>query len=572
MLESWISQSILISGESGAGKTEAMKICLTYLGELSAAALAKGRRGGGSSGGGDVVSGRLMQTNPVMEAVGNAKTIRNNNSSRFGKHFDVQFGEAGDIIGAFTSVYLLEKPRIANHMDGERNYHVFYMLCKVCAWHVHRMCIACASHVHGMCIACASRVHRMCITVFYLLCQAGEDVRSPIAVSKWQDYAVLNQAGTVGEVTTWNDSAEFKDMHSALLTLGFSVEQRTEMYTMLSLVLNLGNLQLAAADDGSKVQNVEQLAVCAHLLQVPPAALGDAVTYMTMGGGAIEEYKKPLEPKHAETARNSLLMHVYSLVFDWCVDVINDYIAVGDAAVCIGVLDIFGFENFSLNSFPQLCINFTNESLHNLFIEHVFKLEQQTYVREEVEWRFVDYEDNQPTLDLIGKRPLCILGQLDEACTNQAATDASLLQNLHQAFAGKAPVKSYVKPKKSADRTFAVKHYAGEVTYTIAGFVEKNKDALSKDIAALLEESTGWEQLRMLAVQDRQRKLDAAAASKASTKKGGPSKKKTVGRAFGESLTALNSKLSATQKHYIRCLKPNQTLQVCHPTCPSPRP
>ena len=149
MVESWVSQSILISGESGAGKTEAMKICLTYLGELSAANASKGGKGGGggAASAGDAVSERLMQTNPVMEATGNAKTIRNNNSSRFGKHFDVQFGSSGEILGAFTSVYLLEKPRISRHMDGERNYHVFYMLCK-----------------------------------------AGADVRDPIKLSKWQDY------------------------------------------------------------------------------------------------------------------------------------------------------------------------------------------------------------------------------------------------------------------------------------------------------------------------------------------------------------------------------------------------
>jgi myosin heavy subunit len=171
-------------------------------------------------------------------------------------------------------------------------------------------------------------------------------------------------------------------------------------------------------------------------------------------------YKKPLEPQAAEGTRNSLLMHIYSLVFDWCVAVINGYIAKGSAEACIGVLDIFGFENFALNSFPQLCINFTNESLHNLFIEHVFKLEQETYVAEEVDWQFVDYEDNQHVIDLISKRPRCILGQLDEAGT-ASTTDTALLQNLHQAFTGKA--RAYVKPKRSADRTFAVNHYAGEV-------------------------------------------------------------------------------------------------------------
>lgn len=320
--------------------------------------------------------------------------------------------------------------------------------------------------------------------VFYMLCKAAAEVRDPIGLASWQDYAILNQAGTVAEVTTWNDQAEFRDMHAALLKLGFSEKQRSEMYLMLATCCHLGNVSFSSTSSGgSEVSNPAQLAKCAQMLQVNEASLASAVTHRTMGGGAIEEYKKPLEAPQAETARNSLLMHIYSLVFDWCVEVINDYIAVPRAEACIGVLDIFGFENFSLNSFPQLCINFTNESLHNLFIEHVFKLEQQTYVQEEVDWNFVDYEDNQHTLDLIAKRPMCILGQLDEACTNQASTDKSLLQNLHSVFgAKKTGAKSYVVPKRSADRTFAIVHYAGEVVYAIEGFVEKNKDALSKDI------------------------------------------------------------------------------------------
>ena len=453
LIESWSSQSILISGESGAGKTEAMKICLTYLGELSAGS----SKGGGDS---DDVASKLMQTNPVMEAIGNAKTVRNNNSSRFGKHFDVQFDDKGAIIGAFTSTYLLEKPRIALHMAGERNYHVFYMLCK-----------------------------------------AGEEVREPVGIGKWQEYGICNMEGTVAEVTSWNDNAEFKDMHSALLKLGFSQTQRQECYQMYSAVMAIGNIKFAEKGDTCAPTDPAQMTRCAAMLQIPDAMLSAALTTITMGGGAIETYKKPLEKHQAETARNSLLMHIYSLVFDWCVDVINGYIAVASAEACIGVLDIFGFENFKLNSFPQLCINLTNEQLHNLFIEHVFKLEQQTYVQEEVDWQFVgnnaagaalhaaraatqspclpdtsasrylaahwrclclavtapapwlatllfcaaDYEDNQHVLDTITKRPMCVFGQLDEACTNQASTDKSLLQNMHAAFDKKH--KAYIKPK-----------------------------------------------------------------------------------------------------------------------------
>ena len=320
MMRNNMSQSILISGESGAGKTEAMKICLTYIGEVSQT---KGKRVS------DEVAIRLMQTNPVMEALGNAKTIRNNNSSRFGKHFDVQFSANGVILGAFTSCYLLEKPRIVQHMTGERNYHVFYMLCK-----------------------------------------APGPVKSVFNCTKWQDYKINNQKGTIETVETWNDNEEFEAMHEALLKLGFTEEQRDMVYTMFGICMHLGNIDFKPGKEGSEITNPKVLETAAGMLKVDAKILADAITFKTMGGGKLSTYKVPLEPRTAQAAKQSLIMHIYQLCFDWNVIVINDYISVYNAAVCTGVLDIFGFENFSLNSFPQLCINFTNESLHNLFIEH----------------------------------------------------------------------------------------------------------------------------------------------------------------------------------------------------------
>jgi myosin heavy subunit len=196
------SLSILISGESGAGKTEAMKLCVSHLGALSMVA-----GGGGSSGSGDPegnVAVRLMKTNPIMEPIGNAKTVRNNNSSRFGKHFDIQFNASSRIIGAATSTYLLEKPRITEHMKGERNYHVFYMLCK-----------------------------------------APDSIRQFGKLGDWDSYSVLSQAGTVERVTTWNDEQEFVKLHEALHELGFTHDQRGQLYAMISIVLQLGNVRFA---------------------------------------------------------------------------------------------------------------------------------------------------------------------------------------------------------------------------------------------------------------------------------------------------------------------------------------
>ena len=228
------SLSVLISGESGAGKTEAMKLCVSHLGAVSATQSAPGTAS---------VATRLMATNPVMEPIGNAKTVRNNNSSRFGKHFDIQFNERGQIIGARTSVYLLEKPRICMHMKGERNYHIFYMLCK-----------------------------------------ADNQTRAFGKLDDWEHYTVLKQPGTVEQVTTWDDEEEFAAMHSALYELGFTVDrhgidQRGQLYAMISIVMQLGNVEFddAPSGEGSVVANEEQFLLAASLLQVaekpPPSAL-----------------------------------------------------------------------------------------------------------------------------------------------------------------------------------------------------------------------------------------------------------------------------------------------------------
>jgi len=512
MVRNEMSQSVLISGESGAGKTEAMKICLTYI-----STVAQSMSGGEAA----EIAPRLMMTNPIMEGLGNAKTSRNNNSSRFGKHFDIQFNAKGGILGAFTSCYLLEKPRICKHLVGERNYHIFYMIAK-----------------------------------------SPKEIRDDLGVSKWQDYYILNQKGTVAEVTTWSDEDEMRDCHTALLKLGFTEQARREAYMILTSCMNLGNLTFKPSKEGSDIPDTKKLEGCAKDLQVTADILKNAIVQktITIPGSTLS---KPLEPAQADVARNSLVMHLYQLVFDWCTHMINEYISVDNPEVCIGVLDIFGFENFMdekgnpNNNFPQMCINFTNESLHNLFIDCVFKLEQEIYIKEEIEWSFESYETNQPIIDLIAKRPVCILGLLDEGCATEAGKDSSVLSNCHQTFTQKK-YKGYIKPKKAGDKNFGITHYAGEVIYTMEGFVEKNKDDLSLDITSLLEEHTGFQTLKDLSIKDAKSKADAAASKKGKGKKG----KKTVGKAFSESLQNLMDKLRATEHHYIRCIKPNQTLKA----------
>merc|ERR1719310_1678761 len=296
---------------------------------------------------------------------------------------------------------------------------------------------------------------------------------------------------------------------------------------MVSICLAIGNVQFEDPDvgEGCLITTPETLELAAEMMQVAPEDLGQAITSKTMGGGVIEVFIKPLEARQANIARSSTIQYIYCLLFDWCVDMVNDYIAVPSCDFAIGILDIFGFENFVLNSFPQLCINFTNESLHNLFIEHVFKLEQEVYIREEIEWNFVEYEDNQHIIDLIAKRPICVLGLLDEGCATGSGKDSNVLDNMHATFA-QPKYKAYTKPKKSSDRTFVLSHYAGEVVYTIEGWVEKNKDELSPDVLMLLEVHSQFERLSELARADTQKKLEAAESKAKPGKRGGGGMKK----------------------------------------------
>ena len=347
---------------------------------------------------------------------------------------------------------------------------------------------------------------------------------------------------------------------------------------LFALVLHVGNITFVTGEwpvrgdpesppqPGARVANSDVLTRVAALLQATPAEVECAVCtkIIVVKEGDIE---KPLEERLALQQRNSLAMHLYSLCFDWCVQLTNEAIGApeGRTAVAIGVLDIFGFENFAttpggVNSFAQLCINLTNERLHGLFIEHVMHLEQEVYVREEINWRMIKYKTNSATIDLIEKHRPSIFSLIVDA-TAANGKDGALLQTLHQTFTEpklmKALERTYVQPKAGA--TFGVRHYAGEVVYTISGFVAKNKDEISTTISTLLESKTGSDALRTLAKTDAASK---AATSKAAKRPGGKKSRKSVCESFSASLEKLIGRLNKTDHSYIRCLKPNQTLRA----------
>jgi len=380
-----------------------------------------------------------------------------------------------------------------------------------------------------------------------------------LSLEGWESFRTLKNEGTAEDaLPSWNDKLSFVQMHEALTTLGFTETKRMELYTMLGIVLHLGNIDfIEDGDGGASIGNRKLLELCEQLLKVDQGALETALCSRSLGS-SIEVIKVPLSVHQASIVRNALCMHLYGLAFDWCIAEINTSIAVADEATSMGVLDIFGFENFEVNSFAQLCINYTNETLHQLFINHIFKLEQAEYVAQGLEWQVVDYIDNAHVIDTIAGPKISVLSLLDQASLLEAATDERALQTMHTNLEKR---EAYIKPKKNSDQGFGISHYAGDVAYKIAGFVDSNKGDIPADLTTMLEQSTGNTRLSTLTKQA-PTPLGAAQDSSMRTLLPTPrrNKKLTVSSAFKESLKQLTTRLGASELSYIRCLKPNQRL------------
>jgi len=376
----------------------------------------------------------------------------------------------------------------------------------------------------------------------------------------------LNQSGLL-KAPGINDKGDFKEMQEGLRSLGASKSQERVVFQSVAAILHIGQIEFddSPTGTGSVVRAgaaMEALEKAAELLGLETKELQEALLRRQMGGGAVSVYKQELEPSKARLARDALSKHLYGMIFDWLTLLTNEFIAVPRCHSTVGVLDIFGFEIFQRNSFEQLCINYCNEQLHNLFVDHIFRMEQELYVQEDIKWSFVSYEDNQGCLDLISQKKPSIFGLLDEGCRSGTGNDRSLLTNLHSTFGKNS--KFYDVPKKSSDRSFSVKHYAGEVTYDVEAFIVKNKDEVSDDIIALFSVHSSFREL-----QEMQSLFDeklAEQADKAPAKGRGRGAaasrmtRKTVSSVFSQSLDSLMARLRECEKHYVRCLKPNQQL------------
>ncbi|XP_045083103.1 unconventional myosin-IXAb isoform X2 [Coregonus clupeaformis] len=458
MLQRRRNQCIVISGESGSGKTQSTNFLIHHLTALSQKGFASG------------VEQIILGAGPVLEAFGNAKTAHNNNSSRFGKFIQVNYEESGTVRGAYVEKYLLEKSRLVYQEHNERNYHVFY----------------------------------------YMLAGASEGERKAFHLLKPEEYHYLNQMTKKSPRLHWENYYEselqdcftvegedlkhdFERLQLAMEMVGFLPATRKQIFSLLSAILHLGNIRYKKKtyrDDSIDICNPEVLPTVSELLEVKEEMLFEALTTrktVTVGERLIVPYKLA----EAGTVRDSMAKSLYSALFDWIVFRTNHALLnnkdLEDSAkiLSIGVLDIFGFEDYENNSFEQFCINFANERLQHYFNQHIFKLEQDEYRAEGISWHNIDYIDNTGCINLISKKPTALLHLLDEECNFPQASNQTLLDKFKRQHEG----NSYIEFPAVMESAFIIRHYAGKVKYGVKDFREKNTDHMRPDIVALLKSS-----------------------------------------------------------------------------------
>ncbi|XP_047548735.1 unconventional myosin-VIIa [Lutra lutra] len=489
-------QCCIISGESGAGKTESTKLILQFLAAIS--------------GQHSWIEQQVLEATPILEAFGNAKTIRNDNSSRFGKYIDIHFNKRGAIEGAKIEQYLLEKSRVCRQAPDERNYHVFYCM------------------LEGM----------------------SADQKKKLGLGQATDYNYLAMGNCI-TCEGREDSQEYANIRSAMKVLMFTDTENWEISKLLAAILHLGNLQYEARTfenlDACEVLFSPSLATAASLLEVNPPALMNCLTSRTLITRG-ETVSTPLSREQALDVRDAFVKGIYGRLFVWIVDKINAAIykppsqEVKSSRRSIGLLDIFGFENFAVNSFEQLCINFANEHLQQFFVRHVFKLEQEEYDLESIDWLHIEFTDNQDALDMIANKPMNIISLIDEESKFPKGTDTTMLHKLNSQHKLNS---NYIPPKNNHETQFGINHFAGVVYYESQGFLEKNRDTLHGDIIQLVHSSRN-KFIKQI--------FQADVAMGAETRKRSP----TLSSQFKRSLELLMRTLGACQPFFVRCIKPNE--------------
>ncbi|XP_061498903.1 unconventional myosin-Va isoform X4 [Anopheles gambiae] len=520
--------SIIVSGESGAGKTVSAKYAMRYFAAV------------GGSESETQIEKKVLASSPIMEAIGNAKTTRNDNSSRFGKFTKLLFlnNHSMALTGGTMQTYLLEKSRVCFQAPGERNYHIFYQLC------------------------------------------AGREQWPELMLDHQDKFHFLNQ-GQSPNISKLSDRDQFEDTLGALKTLGFDDAEIGDIMKVVASVLHLGNVvfnhrqksQTSEVDSEacSIASNDLHLNVACDILQLDRGELRKWLVTRQIES-MNDSVLIPMNKQTAEATRDALAKHIYAELFQHIVQKINRNLAGSKKQNCcfIGVLDIYGFETFDINSFEQFCINYANEKLQQQFNQHVFKLEQEQYLREGIEWKMIDFYDNQPCIDLIESK-LGILDLLDEECRMPRGSDDSWVGKLMEKC-GKYP--HFDRPRFGTS-AFLIKHFSDTVQYESRGFLEKNRDTVSRELVSVLKASGMRLCQRLMVAQEEGggdgdaktapaagvKIMVSAARTQSVDKKKKPmtqkQQRKTVGSQFRESLTQLITTLHNTTPHYVRCIKPN---------------
>uniref|UniRef100_A0A673WPB2 Myosin, heavy chain 10, non-muscle n=1 Tax=Salmo trutta TaxID=8032 RepID=A0A673WPB2_SALTR len=510
----------MLQGESGAGKTENTKKVIQYLAHVASSH--KGKKDHNIPVSGELER-QLLQANPILESFGNAKTVKNDNSSRFGKFIRINFDVTGYIVGANIETYLLEKSRAVRQAKDERTFHIFYQL----------------------------------------LCGAGEHLRSDLLLEGFNSYRFLSNGNIT--VPGQQDKDNFQETMEAMHIMSFSHDEILAMLKVVSSVLQFGNIVFKKernSDQASMPENTAAQKLC-HLLGLNVMEFTRAILSPRIKVGR-DYVQKAQTKEQADFAVEALAKATYERLFRWLVHRINKALdrTKRQGASFIGILDIAGFEIFQLNSFEQLCINYTNEKLQQLFNHTMFVLEQEEYQREGIEWSFIDFGlDLQPCIDLIERpaNPPGVLALLDEECWFPKATDKTFIDKLVQE---QGTHSKFQKPRQLKDKAdFCIIHYAGKVDYKADEWLMKNMDPLNDNVATLLNQSTDKFVAELWKDVDRIVGLDQVAGM-AETTFGATYKTKkgmfrTVGQLYKESLTKLMATLRNTNPNFVRCIIPN---------------
>ncbi|KAF1785541.1 GAF domain-like [Phytophthora cactorum] len=537
-------QSILVSGESGSGKTESTKFLMEYLAQAGANNLAAS------------VAGKSPRTNILLESFGNARTLRNDNSSRFGKFIKLHFTSGGRLTGASIQTYLLEKVRLVSQSKGERNYHIFY-----------EMAIGAAPAARKRWFLDPPKGHMM---------PPGDHGEVTDATRQFLHYRYLNQSECYQRRDGVKDSDMFRRVMDAMDIVGFTQAERAGIFDILAALMHIGNLSFEHDENSDRLgqsmgpgAGKSDLApsciwsrdAAATLMAVDATKLERALSVRRIRAGT-DFVSMKLSAAQANNARDALAKALYGRLFDWMVTKINHFLRMDDSEKAkgglhfIGILDIFGFEVFPKNSFEQLCINFANETLQQQFNDYVFKAEQREYESQGVDWKYIEFCDNQDCVNLISQRPTGILSLIDEECVMPKGSDTTLASKLYRAC-GSHP-RFEASRIQRARGLFTVVHYAGHVEYSSDGFLEKNKDVLHQEAVDMLVYSTREDSFTRVLCEGFGGSRDRAKSSPRQRAQTSKNRGASVGLQFKEQLTTLLETLQRTNPHYVRCLKPNE--------------